>query len=159
MAIHKLSLEDFDEADYGLLAIHSIYEDYRLAYKINQKLGVSLFKNDKDISVNMQGNTVFFPRFTYTDQENILIWDLVQNSQVLEQQLQKKAVDLFDNNNFSRKIYLVSELSKADFLLKIELNTATVLTEIIKKINKIDAVSAVYQVNINELKSKNNLIF
>ena len=36
MAIHKLHLEEFDEIDYQLIAIHSTLEDYRLAYYINQ---------------------------------------------------------------------------------------------------------------------------
>jgi hypothetical protein len=38
MAIYKLALDDFEEADYQLIALHTTLEDYRLAYFINQKL-------------------------------------------------------------------------------------------------------------------------
>ena len=40
MAIHKLIIDDCEEASYELLAIHTSLEDYRLAYFINQKLPV-----------------------------------------------------------------------------------------------------------------------
>ena len=31
MAIHKLHIDEFDEVDYELIAIHTSLEDYRLA--------------------------------------------------------------------------------------------------------------------------------
>lgn len=159
MAIYKLNLEDFDQVDYSLIAIHSTFDDYRLAYKINQKLGISLFKDEKDIAVNVEGINVFFSRFTYTDYENILVWDLIQNNQILELASKKRAIDLFDANSFTRKVHILSELSKADYLLKIEIDSDIKINEIAKKINKIESVTTAYQVNTNELKSKNNLIF
>ena len=38
MAIHKLDLNDFQDAEYSLYAIHSEAEDYRLAHAINLSL-------------------------------------------------------------------------------------------------------------------------
>ncbi|WP_258932470.1 IPExxxVDY family protein [Flavobacterium oreochromis] len=46
---HQIHLGDFDQVDYDLLAIHTTLEDYRLAYKINQNLGILLFKNENEI--------------------------------------------------------------------------------------------------------------
>ena len=40
MAIHKLHIDEFDEVDYELIAIHTSLEDYRLAYFLNKKLPI-----------------------------------------------------------------------------------------------------------------------
>ena len=159
MAIHKLNLEDFDQIDYNLIAIHTVQEDYKLAYKINQKLGISLFKNDKEIQVDIENNTALFSRFTFDDQENRMIWDLIQNKNKIELPVLKKTIDLFENKSFYRKISLVSELKNVDFLLKIEFDSQIKIKNIINKLNKIDSISTVYEVNVQEMKSKNNLIF
>lgn len=159
MAIHKLNLEDFDQIDYNLIAIHTVQEDYKLAYKINQKLGISLFKNDKEIQVDIENNTALFSRFTYDDQENRMIWDLIQNKNKIELPVLKKTIDLFENKSFYRKISLVSELKNVDFLLKIEFDSQIKIKNILNKLNKIDSISTVYEVNVHEIKSKNNLIF
>ena len=152
MAIHKLNLEDFDQIDYNLIAIHTSQEDYKLAYKINQKLGISLFKNEKEITVEIQEQTTFFSRFTFEDEENMMVWDLIQNKQKIELPVLKKIIDLFENKNFMRKISLVSELKTVDFLLKIEYDSQINIKNIINKINKIDSISAVYQVNMQAIK-------
>jgi hypothetical protein len=159
MAIHKLNLEDFDQIDYNLIAIHTVQEDYKLAYKINQKLGISLFKNDKEIQVDIENNTALFSRFTFDDHENRMIWDLIQNKNKIELTVLKKTIDLFENKSFYRKISLVSELKNVDFLLKIEFDSQIKIKNILNKLNKIDSISTVYEVNVQEIKSKNNLIF
>ncbi|MFD0777791.1 IPExxxVDY family protein [Flavobacterium myungsuense] len=58
------------------------------------------------------------------------------------------------------KVYLVPELKKVDYFLKIKNNKGIFdLEEIIKKINTIDRISTVYAVIPETIKSKNNLIF
>jgi hypothetical protein len=42
MAIHKLALDDFQDVDYHLYAIHSDLEDYRLAHAVNLQLKTQL---------------------------------------------------------------------------------------------------------------------
>ena len=42
MAVLKLHLEEFDEVDYELIAIHSPLDDFRLAYFINQNFPIIL---------------------------------------------------------------------------------------------------------------------
>ena len=54
MAIHKLDLGEFDEIDYHLIAIHTSLEDYRLAYFINQKMGLNLSKNKNEIQITIK---------------------------------------------------------------------------------------------------------
>ena len=159
MAIHKLHLEDFDQVDYNLIAIHTAQEDYKLAFKLNQKLTLSLSKNENEIPVEIQEKITYFSRFTYDDEEKMVVWDLIQNKQKIDLPVQNLPANLFENKNFTRRVSLVSELKKVDFFLKIEHDSQYKIKDIISKINKIDSISAVYEINANEIKSKNNLIF
>ena len=60
MAVFKLHLDEFDEVDYELIAIHSSIEDYKMAYFLNQNLPIILSKSKQYISVNSKEGEVFF---------------------------------------------------------------------------------------------------
>ncbi|MEB3801131.1 IPExxxVDY family protein [Flavobacterium columnare] len=156
---HQIHLGDFDQVDYDLLAIHTTLEDYRLAYKINQNLGILLSKNDNEIPVEINKQLATFSRFTYEDDEAMMTWDLIQNKQEIEFPSSNIGNSLFQENSITTQVNLVTDLKKVDFVLKIEHDEQIELREIIYKLNKIDLISTVYEVNPNEIKSKNNLIF
>jgi len=162
MAVHKLHLEEFDEIDYQLIAIHSPLEDYRLAYFINQNLPVNLKKSNCNIhSSNKEGETQF-TRFIYEDERNDVCWNLIQNQNEVTVSTTSENQGLFANSgaNFSTKIYLIPEFKKVDYFLKVENAEAimdrTTITDLLKRI---DRVSTVYTVAVEKIKSKNNLIF
>lgn len=159
MAIHKLYLEDFDQVDYHLIAIHTSLEDYKLAFKLNQELAVTLSKNESEIPIKIQETLAYFSRFTFDDEDRMMLWDLIQNKQEIELPVKNPTANLFENNTVTTQIALVSELKKVDYFLKIEHDAQCRIKEIISKINKIDSISTVYEVDANEIKSKNNLIF
>jgi predicted SnoaL-like aldol condensation-catalyzing enzyme len=159
MTIYKLALEDFDEIDYNLIAIHASQQDYRLAYKINQELNISLRKNSVEIGVNTKQKTAFFSRFSFEDNEKKSSWDLIQNKQIIEHSNVEKSTNLFENEMISNSIYLLTELKKVDFFLKISQETTQKINKIISKIQKINFVETAYEINANQIKSKNNLIF
>jgi hypothetical protein len=80
MAIHKLHLEEFDEIDYQLIAIHSSLEDYRLAYYINQNLPINLKKENCNIQISNKEGETQFTRFVFEDSKDIA-WNLfIMNS-------------------------------------------------------------------------------
>ncbi|MES2813156.1 MAG: IPExxxVDY family protein [Bacteroidota bacterium] len=159
MAIHKLQLEDFDQIDYELIAIHTTLEDYRLAFKINQQLGILLSKNSNEIPIEVSKQNTSFSRFTFEDEDKMMTWDLIQNKQEIELSVQTKSASLFEDKMIAIQVNLISELKKVDYLLKIEHENQIKIKDLISKINKIDAISTVYEVDANEIKSKNNLIF
>ncbi len=161
MAIHKLHLEDFDQVDYDLIAIHTSLEDYKLAFKLNQNLAIALSKNAFEIPVKIKENISFFSRFTFEDEEKMMVWDLIQNKQEIELPVKTINFNLFENKNINvtTRVSLVSELKKVDYFLKIEHDSHCKVAEIISNISKIDSISTVYQINANKIKSKNNLIF
>ena len=63
---------------------------------------------------------------------------------------------LFDNLSVSK--YLIPELKKAEYLIKIE-GGGFKIESLIKKLNEIDLIVSCYSAKINNNKSKYNLIF
>jgi hypothetical protein len=162
MAVHKVYIEEFEEDDYYIIAIHTSLEDYRLAYFINREIAIRLSKNDSDIQSQVKEGETSFARFTFEDEKNDIKWNLVQNKNEIEGKENVITQDLFSNsdNSFSSSAYLLPEYKKVDFFLKIENAEKDInITEIVSKISAIDSIKMVYNVDKDKIKSKNNLIF
>ncbi len=162
MAIHRLSLDEFDEVDYKLIAIHSALEDYRLAYFLNQKLPVILSKSKEDEIVKFQEDEIFLSKYIFNDKKNDTNWTLIQNKNDFISNKQNTNQNLFFESNLQiqTKVYLLPEYKKVDYFLKIENGTTyNDIKETIKKINTITRISTIYEIDVNQIKSKNNLIF
>jgi hypothetical protein len=162
MAIHKLDYGEFDEIDYSLIAIHTSLEDYRLAYFINQKLHVNLNKSNKEIQITDKEGEVHFSRFHYYEKKKEVSWDLIQNINEVIQQKKEDVQSLFTNFDIevAKKVYMLPEFKKVNYFLKIENSEEdTNLLEIQSELNSIVQIATNYVVDINKIKSKNNLIF
>lgn len=162
MAVHKLYIEEFEEEDYHLIAIHTPLEEYRLAYFLNRNLGIRLYKSHLDIQSQVKEGATSFIRYTFEDEKNVIKWDLIQNKNEVLGSENEASQDLFSNtkNTFSSSAYLLPEYKKVDFFLKIG-NTMNEInkSEIVSKISEIDSLTLVYAVDKDKIKSKNNLIF
>jgi hypothetical protein len=158
MALYKLHIEDFDEVDYELIAIHTSLEDYRLAYFLNQKLPILLQKNKLQIALKEGEN--YFSRYHFEDEKNDIHWHLIQNKNEVTVEKKETAQNLFTNTKLavSTQVYLLPEFKKVDYFLKIE-NTEPEITEIVNRIHAIDRITAAYAIANKQIKSKNNLIF
>ena len=161
MAIHKLDLDEFDEIDYHLIAIHTTLEDYRLAYFINQHLPTNLSKSKEEILISIKEGETQFSRFYFDDDDNFISWNLIQNKNEV---IGKKEIinqDLFSNSSqeVATKVFLLPELKKVDYFLKIESDDYLDIVTIVKKLKTIKSLSTVYVVETENIKSKNNLIF
>ena len=162
MAIHKLHLDEFDETNYQLIAIHTSLEDYRLAYFINQKLPIVLSKCKKDIQIQVKDGESQFVNYVYEDKSRDIQWILIQNKNEFIQKNKEGNRDLFaeTQNNFVTKVYLLPEFKKVDYFLKIENSILSFKNnELTTILNTIERVSTVYTINVENIKSKNNLIF
>ena len=162
MAILKLDLGGFDEIDYYLIAIHTSLEDYRLCYFINQKLPINLSKSENDIQINIKEGEINFSRFFYNDEESTFSWNLIQNKNEVIQQKEGTNQNLFSNVTMevATKAYLLPELKKVDYFLKIENNENPMdVSNTILLLKTIETISTAYVVETNKIKSKNNLIF
>ena len=162
MAILKLHLDEFDEIDYDLIAIHSVLEDYRLAYLINQNLPIVLSKSKEDIGITINEGEALFVKFIYEDFKNDIQWSLMPNKNEIVIKKKSTGQNLFLNTDLeiATKVYLLPELKNVDYFLKIKNNKGIFdLEQIIKKINTINRIATVYAVIPEKIKSKNNLIF
>lgn len=152
MSIYKLTTSDF-ESDYTLIAIHSQSEPYKLAYEINLKLNTSLKKSSFDIS--FKNKVSVFDLYKHESEIYNTKLYLISNKSI-EKENQAKNKLLF--NEYSISSFLIPELKKAEFLIKIE-GGGFNIDSLILKLNKIDSVVSCYRASINNVKSKYNLIF
>ena len=152
MSIYKLTTSDF-ESDYALIAIHSQSEPYKLAYEINLKLNTSLEKSSFDIS--FKNKVSVFDLYKHESEIYNTKLYLISNKSI-EKENQAKTKLLF--NEYSISSFLIPELKKAEFLIKIE-GGGFNIDSLLIKLNKIDSVVSCYRASINNVKSKYNLIF
>lgn len=159
MAVHKLIIDDFDSADYTLIAIHSSLEDYRLAYFVNRELEIRLEKCSKDIGVKKHDEVAFFSRYTFEDPYQDASWNLIQNKNSITT-TQTGNGTFFAEADFavSTSVFFIPELKLADFVLKVD-NSEIKDAAIVQQLLAVKHIATAYKVDHYKLKSKNNLIF
>jgi NADH pyrophosphatase NudC (nudix superfamily) len=160
MAVHKLILDDaFEEALYTLIAIHCRLEDYRLAYLLNNHLGITLVRKASDLDYN--NGQVSYSIFEWEDQKQLVTWSLVSNICKTEEFQKTDYKSLFDNQeNITKTFQLVPEYKTVNYFLKIDSEISFSKEKyIIDSILKLPQIATAYSVDSNTLKSKENLIF
>ena len=160
MTVRKLSLSDFDAIDYDLIAIHTSLEDYRLAFFLNQKLPILLSKCPDFVEFKSINGTAFFSKFSYLTEDTNEQWTLIENKDEILAKNTASIVTLFSEikDEITTNVFFLPEMKKVNYFLKIE-NTFMRLEEIITQLNSITQISTAYVVDLNTIKSKNNLIF
>src|SRR5690606_10994639 len=156
MAAHKLSIGILDEIDFRLIAIHTSVEDYFLAYLINKNLPILLAK-DTAVSRNGDFRDANFRKFTYVDETTETSYCLIQNKIQVQSAPKISASDLFQMDTPSIA-YLLPEFKTVDYILKVD-NGEDETDNFLKLLHQIDHIATVYEINTDQIKSKNNLIF
>ena len=160
MAVHKLILDDvFEEDLYTLIAIHCTLEDYRLAYLLNKYLGISLTR--KPLDLDYQNGKSTYSIFEWEDHKQQTIWSLVSNVCKTEYDGERRSESLFDSEEkITRTTYLIPEYKTVNYFLKID-NEINFSKEkyILNNVLKAPQIATAYNIDINQLKSKDNLIF
>ena len=151
MLKHRLSSDDL-ENDYKLIAIHSNTEPYKLAFEINQKLGIQLKRCSYDVSFD--GNNSMFDLYKHVSETYNTKLYLILNKSFSERKIKDQL--LFEN--LSESSFLIPELKKVEYLLKIE-GGGFNLQNLLRKLNKLDSIISCYRAEITAVKSKYNLIF
>ncbi len=160
MAVHKLILDDvFEESACTLIAIHCTIEDYRLAYLLNQNLGINLVRNKKDLDYDNGKST--YSIYNWEDKKQLLTWSLVSNICKTNDVMKISSGLLFETTHSITKTFnLIPELKSVNYLLKIddELHT-TKEKYLINTVISIPQIATAYTIDLSQLKSKENLIF
>jgi len=161
MAVYKLLIDDFVTIEFGLIAIHSTLEDHRLAYFMNRELGIRLEKGPNDIGVKIREGETSFSRFVFEDNDNDIVWNLIQNKNKVTSAQSSPTASLFEAGTaVTTNVYLMPELKKVDYVLKIENDPASFdLDAVVSTMLRIRQVTTAYKIDHQKLKSKNNLIF
>lgn len=152
-ATHKIS-EYFFEDSFSLIALHSNLEDYAIGYSFNLHLKTNFKRAKTDLDVNQN---ISFPFFEWDDIKNDIRWTLICNHSIQEDQEEQEG--LFSNERSFTTHHLVPEHKEVDYFLKIEQEDELELESILKQIVHIPKVVTAYSIDVDNLKSKNNLIF
>lgn len=160
MAVHKLILDDvFEEVDCTLIAIYCTIEDYRLAYLLNKYLSTNLTRRTSNLDCSF--NNATYSIFEWEDAKQLTTWSLVSNIYKTEIYKKDNVNSLFNTEEkVTQTIYLVPEHKAVNYFLKID-NQFNLSKEksILNNILKIQQVATAFSIDINQLKSKDNLIF
>jgi len=134
--ITRIQLDTETGKDFSLFGIVSAEPDYRLSLLINKALKISL-RNEKPVSVVVDGgDELTFSRFSFHSGKNDIVWNLISNK--------------------SGKSFLISKLKKIDYLFQVYLNECKFdISGISMTLRTIEAVTAVFVLDPDELKDKN----
>jgi hypothetical protein len=153
MAIHKIT-DDFYEDSFTLVALHSSLEDFAIVYALNLCLKSNFKRAIQDLELSKD---ISFPIFEWRDEHNDNYWTLIANNSTQEESLVRN--DLFANEPSFTKHNLVPEYRDADYFLKIEHDDNSLEEQVVKQLQATPKIITAYILEVEQLKSKNNLIF
>ncbi|APD06628.1 hypothetical protein UJ101_01100 [Flavobacteriaceae bacterium UJ101] len=152
MAFDLFDIED--EVDFEVIGVRSVLPEYKLAYHLNQCLGVKLVRWENDLDLVVKDKAVNFATYQYFDEEDQKEFCLLKNN-TLNKVVEKEAT-LFEENIKEEKSFLIPELSEFDFILKVYgYNT----DELVNKIKKITNIQIIKTMEVSNIKSIHHLIF
>lgn len=139
MAKTVLTVEfDFD---FWLIGISSHLRDYRISWALNKALGIELKKEkDYEIELKKQEESQFFSHYSYMCEET------------------QRSYHLFANKCPTG--LLLPEIKHADYLLMLDGNfNEQNIEELCKLVRETEQINTVFNIDVETLKSKKNLIF
>ncbi|MCM4160164.1 IPExxxVDY family protein [Antarcticibacterium flavum] len=159
MLAHKLVLEDVEE-DYHLLALHSSLEEYKLAFYLNKFLQFQLKRAAVDVDFNHGEVQALYPLYSFKQPEKYRAFHLIKNKFKGEVKKVISSGSLFVEEEVSPQItYLIPEFKDVDYFLKVEEDLEPrEVNALVGKLVSIPHIITAYTVDVDQLKSKNNLI-
>lgn len=159
MGTHKLLLDEDLEYDFLLIAIHTALEAYHVAFLLNKNLRLQLSRTSQDLTVNKKKHNLDFSLFEYENLRTYVTYHFFNNR--AKAVLKNVSQGLFDNENeVLASDLLINDLPKVDYFLKVyDEGSAFAKEKTIKQINSIPQIITAYSVGVDQLKTKQNLIF
>jgi hypothetical protein len=136
---HILTFEQ--EYDFELIGICSHHNDYRLAWGINEKLGVHLEKSEDDhLVMNKKGLVQSnHSKYVFKDEENLTEFYLVRNKSLGK--------------------YLIPEKPTIDYFLFIYENHLLDVHELVNDLKEVTSVLGAFVFDPEELESTEHIVF
>lgn len=159
MKIKTRLLDEINTDNYTLIGIYSSYENYRLAFFLNDLLGWRFERLPMDLDFQFKKAFVQFPIFKSKYYENEVDIYLI-NNRVKKKEEKRVSTGLFDQPLEKTNVYkLLPELDKLDYLLKVEDEHSNIpLNNLTKKINKANFEASASIIPNKQIKSKDHLI-
>lgn len=152
----KLVIEE--ELNFDLLAIHCAKEPYQLAFFFNNFLDLRLERSFEDVELIKNNHSFFLPKYESKDIEDNMLYELILNK--TQKSVYHSKSGFFDAYTSTQLGYLIPELPKVDFFLKIcEQNSDKDLDTFITKLKAMPQIITAYMVDTETLKNGQNLIF
>ena len=141
MSKTKKHILHFDqEYDFELIGICSHHNDYRLAWAINEQLGISLIKTDEEhLVTNKKGEIQSqHSKYVFKDAENLITYYLVKNK--------------------GQGKYLIPEKPTIDYFLFLYENHIWEILELNNRLKEIPSVLGAYIFEPIELQSTEHIV-
>lgn len=137
----KFQLEVEYEYDFDLIGISCHARDYRIVWSLNKALGLQLVKkkSDFDLKAKRQKEATHHSIYEYHHVEDHVEYILLLNK--------------------SGNSVIVPEHKSVDYLLILQNNFTADLDDLLQKIKSIELVLTAFRIDVDSLKSKENLIF
>ena len=132
-------LEEIDEDDFSLIALHSSCEPYYLAFLLNSKCQCQ-FAQKKEKKKGVKADHPF-ESFEWVDPIKGIEIRLFSNRYLKFQKDVQKGSSLFDLPE-TKELYLVKDLKDADYIIKI--NSGVAPNIFISKVESMEEISCCY---------------
>ncbi len=151
----KYDLDEYVEEPSSLIAIHTVVEDFRLAYHINKCCDIQ-FKRNHNLYVPQLKTTV--RGLIWENEWKEEVWYLLSNklNSKEELNLQLTIKTLFEKKKYNDQ-FLLPEFKLVDYFIKTPKNSMS--EKSIKRIQNLPEVEMVYVIPDTLIKSSQNLIF
>lgn len=160
MLQHWLDLEEELHNSFSVIAIHTGFKPYRLAYALNRYLNLQLKRSKEDLDLKRDAADLYFPLFEFKSTKLFHQYDLIGNRSMEV----GKTEGVIHYEEIDSKLYdidfLIPEHKKVDYFLKVDFNDNYVsLDTSVSLINRIRGIQSAYILANSQIKSINNLIF
>ena len=145
-------LDEIDENEFSLIAIHSSCEAYFMAFLLNLKCNCRFIRSIKRKGVAQKDFP--FEDYEWIDLVNGIEISLFSNRILIFKNEIQKGISLFDVPE-TKELYLVQDLKEVDYILKID--SGIEANMMIKKIESIDQISYLYLIDQSRLSIDPNL--
>ncbi|MBX2842272.1 MAG: IPExxxVDY family protein [Flammeovirgaceae bacterium] len=139
---HKLQVSY--NFDFYLFGIVSVQKGYKLAWLLNENLGISMVKNE-NIKLEFTNQEIFeIPNYIYTTENNT--YRLICNRSA--------------EHKYSQKFCIAPEFNQIDYFLQIENQTGLISEDnILNTIQQFSEVQYACKINLETFKSRENFLF
>lgn len=164
MSKRSISIDFEYDYDFLLFGVCSPMKDYTICYHLNKFINCNFTRADEDISLDYEDaiEKAFFSLYEYWNEQYQNQWYLIANKCRIQcsenQQNQGTIFDGFIHNRLKTKLLIPENLNVDYYILIHGIYSESSKQALLKNIKSINRIVSIHEINITDLKSKENLI-